>query len=431
MVEDRVRRVLPTLVDQPAPRRSLVLHVAVAVPVAELVDPGHRPIGVREQSIDHLGGESPATELTEQHHEQRRGVDRAERPLAGEREGRRRPEAQPVKDLPGLLLGSGVHLTALEARQRLQHAERDVGIDQQRHPPRQQRVAAVQVHRPRRAGGHDHRLGSLGVEDPQRPEVLDALGDRRRERRMVGVDVGSAPAPLGETLGRGHALDRLAAAVARHERDAAHERRDLQADLPGPPGGDQRLEARASGFERREWPADLHPDPSPVGTAPLLGDQSAVPVGSRVARGTGDLTVPDQQQIGEVALHLDLEVAVDRFVGEVVHLDVLAQALPHEASPHHHQRWTGLCAIGLDGDRVDAPDERGGERLVDRRRQRLRFPAVHPESESGQQPRPPVEEAVAVARDDVARPRRSDDRDPLDERARAIRRSGAPHVGRA
>ncbi len=386
---------------------------------------------MREQSVDHLGGKPPAPELAEQHHEQRRRVDRAERPLAGERERCRGPEPQPVEDLPGLLLGPRVELAALEPCQGLEDAERDVGVDQQRHPPRQQRVAAVEVHRPRRSGRHHHRLGSFRVEDPQRPQILDALGDRGREGGVVGVHVRSTAAPLGEPLGRGRSLDRLAAAVPRDQRDPTHDRRDLQADLPGPSSRDQRLEVRSSGLELRKWAADLQPDPAPLCAAAVLGDQRSLPVWPGVARRAGDLPVAHQRQVREIALHLDLEVAVDRFVGEVAHLDVFAQALPDEASPDHDQRRARLPSAGFSGARVDAPDERGGERLVDRRREGLGFAAVHPQDERRHQARAPVEEAFTGARDDVARPGRSDDRDPLDERARAIWRSSAPHVRRA
>ena len=54
-----------------------VLDVAVAVAVAELVDPCERAIGGREQRVDLLPAIAPPLQLAEQHDEQRRGVDAA------------------------------------------------------------------------------------------------------------------------------------------------------------------------------------------------------------------------------------------------------------------------------------------------------------------------------------------------------------------
>ena len=76
VVAHAVPRVLPALVGQPAGGRSPVLDVTVAVAVAEVVDPGERPVGVRAAAGDSSSdGQPPAGQLAEQHHEQRRGVD--------------------------------------------------------------------------------------------------------------------------------------------------------------------------------------------------------------------------------------------------------------------------------------------------------------------------------------------------------------------
>ena len=167
-----VPRVLPALVGQPAGVRSEVLDVAIAVPVAEVLDPGERAVGVGQQPGQLLGRQPPAGQLAEQHDEQRRGVDRpvvGRATLQGERV--RAVEAGLVHDPPRLLLRPGVDVLALEVGQRVQHAEGQRGIDRQGHQRGPQRVAPEQGHEPRSAGGHDGEPAPGGVEQAQRGEV--------------------------------------------------------------------------------------------------------------------------------------------------------------------------------------------------------------------------------------------------------------------
>jgi hypothetical protein len=94
---------------------------------------------VRQERVDELGRQPPSPQLAQEHHEQGRGVGRAVVDLpAAQRQRRRAAEAHLVQDLPGLLVGHRVDLRPLEARQRLQHAQRQIGIDQQCHPRRDQ-----------------------------------------------------------------------------------------------------------------------------------------------------------------------------------------------------------------------------------------------------------------------------------------------------
>ncbi len=186
---------------------ALVFDVAVAVEVAVLDEPVDRRFRVGREGVDDLRGETPPAELAEQDDEQRRGVGRAvvDR-AAAERERGRFTEAHLVQDPPGLFLGPGVGLGALEAGERLQHAEREIGVDGHRHPRREQRVATEQRHEPRRAGGDHGAFGMLRVEHAQRTEVFGAAGDDRGEMRVIGLDRRHRGTPAVEPLfGRGAA----------------------------------------------------------------------------------------------------------------------------------------------------------------------------------------------------------------------------------
>src|SRR4029078_11454441 len=96
---------------------------------------------------------APARELADEDHEQRRRVDRpvVDAPAA-ERERGGLAEAHLVEDATRFLLGRVVELRSLETRQRLQRPEREVRVDEHRHPRREQRVAAEQRHEPGSTG---------------------------------------------------------------------------------------------------------------------------------------------------------------------------------------------------------------------------------------------------------------------------------------
>ena len=204
--------------------RPEVLDVAVAVPVAEVLDPGEGAVGVGQQAGQLLGRQPPPGQLAEQHDEQRRGVDRAvvgRATLQGERV--RAVEAGLVHDPAGLLLGPGVDVLALEVGQRLEHAEGQRGIDRQRHQRGPERVAPEQGHEPRSAGGHDGEAPPGGVEQAQRREVGQRALVRPRQGRVVGVQGGSVLDPLG-LAGCGVAVRSTARATARPTRRRARRR---------------------------------------------------------------------------------------------------------------------------------------------------------------------------------------------------------------
>ena len=135
---------------------------------------------------------------------------------------------------PGSSSVRGSTFVALEARERLQRAEREVGIDEHRHPRRDQRVTTEERHEPRRAGRDDGAVGELRVEDAQPGEVARRPLEQRAELIVVGRHHRQPPRPLLEPLDRGRALDRLTAQVARRDLLVADHRRHLDARRPAP-----------------------------------------------------------------------------------------------------------------------------------------------------------------------------------------------------
>jgi hypothetical protein len=84
-----------------------------------------------------------------------------------------RPAADLVHDLARLFLGDGIDAPPLRTGEVVQRADRQADIQRQRHPGREQAVAAEQGHEPRRPGRHERRRTTV-VLDEQRTQV--ALG---------------------------------------------------------------------------------------------------------------------------------------------------------------------------------------------------------------------------------------------------------------
>jgi hypothetical protein len=113
-----VPRVLPTLIDQPAGRPPLVLHVAVAVGVAGPGDPLQRGVHRRQERDQVVERRTPPPQLVHEHDEQGRGVDRPVIDIAvGQRQRRTLGEPHLVQDLAGLLVVVVPILGALEPGQ--------------------------------------------------------------------------------------------------------------------------------------------------------------------------------------------------------------------------------------------------------------------------------------------------------------------------
>ena len=106
------------------------LHEAVAVQVAELVDPAQRP-AQRGLELAHevvVGG--PAPGLGEQHQEERRGIDRAV--VAREPDLGRAPAPQLVDDLAWLGVDARVVVLGLQVGEHAQRGVRELGPEDER-----------------------------------------------------------------------------------------------------------------------------------------------------------------------------------------------------------------------------------------------------------------------------------------------------------
>ena len=151
-----------------------------------------------------------------------------------------------MEDLSRLLLGLGIDDGALLARERPQRALREVRCDAERHPGADERVAAEDRHVPRGAGGDDRLVGEVGVEDPQRPEVVLAAGEREAEGVVADPHAGNLVAPVVQPFRRGGDRHRLAGAAPRLDGDTVD--LDLEAEAAEP------LLARADLERHRDEP---------------------------------------------------------------------------------------------------------------------------------------------------------------------------------
>ncbi len=409
-----VVRVLPPLVLQATVARPEILDVAITVTITELVDPLQRAVGGRQQRVDLLASIAPALELTEQHDEQRRRIDApvvdapaAERQLGG------LAEAHLVEDPPGLLLGDRVHVDALVTRQGLERAEREIGVDHHRHPRREQAVAAEEGHEPRRARGHDRAIGMLGIEEPERGEVLVRTVEEGAEPFVLGGDRGQAPQPRLEARDGRRPLDRTAAQVTRRHLLPVDDRRELQAHRPVGRGRHEELEARVTRRQRRGLREVEVRAPAEVATPVRPGEAVAVDVGAQVAD-LLDAAFLHLEQVGEVGADGELERAERRLEAVIADGDVFPHAPAHVAVTEDHEP-----GVGFTDTRLRAQHERGAERVGGGRRQRLGPLAVHPEAELGEEARVTEEDAVGEASEHVARRRGDRERGSLDQRDRA------------
>src|SRR5262249_28103970 len=148
---DRVPRVLPALVlETGLGVAALVLDIAVAVAVAEVVDPAERGARRGLELADERRIARPALVLVEQDEEQRRRVGAAVvRRMRALLEDRQLPEAQLVRDLAGLLVAEVVDAAALERGEHAQGRRRELWRERQRLEARDQAVTAEERQEPR------------------------------------------------------------------------------------------------------------------------------------------------------------------------------------------------------------------------------------------------------------------------------------------
>ncbi len=149
------------------------LHEAVAVQIAELVDPAQCAAQRRLELAHELVVGGPAPRLREQHQKQGRGVDRAV--VAREPDLGRAPAAQLVDDLAGLGVDARIVVLGLQVGQHPQGRVRELGPEDERLQARDDRVAPEHRHEPRHAGGRQ-QADAVAAAHAQRREV----GDRTR-----------------------------------------------------------------------------------------------------------------------------------------------------------------------------------------------------------------------------------------------------------
>ena len=352
--------VAPALVAAAAVVRSLIPHPPVAVGGAT-VEPGQGSVDVRQQALDRLGRQPPPPHLAEQHHEQRRRVD-------GPVGGRTAAEGHATRDAARLFFCARVVLGALQPRQRLENADGEVGVDEQRRPRGEHRVAGVERHRPRNAGGDDGTLGDVGVEDAQRAEVVGAARHRRCQAGVVGADL-RQPAPPARQPLRGPLVGRAASEV-RFEVGAVDLRRHLDGQPPRPTRGDDGLERQPARFDRRRLPPAARIDMNAhTAVAASLGEDEVVSVdiGSRIGR--ADAALPHCPHRGEVGLDEEIDVDVGSLLGEVAHDDLVVQAVTDLAATLHDEAVAAAADEGGAVGVVGPEGERLGGGAVDQERE--------------------------------------------------------------
>jgi hypothetical protein len=150
--QDRVPRVLPALVVEPAGRAPAVLEEAVAVEVALLLDPAHCGASVLFESADEFAVPCPQVVLVEQNEEERGRIVRAV-------VGRVRSVAEHcqfaapplVQDLSGLGVAKVVALDRLQFRERLERRLRKPRLERKQLVGADDAVAAEERHVPGQA----------------------------------------------------------------------------------------------------------------------------------------------------------------------------------------------------------------------------------------------------------------------------------------
>ncbi len=186
----RVAGILPRVVLEPL-RAPLVLHEAVAVAVAVLVDPGERPEGGLAKTSCDLCVTRPAPHLGEQDEVQRCRIDRAVVP--GEPLLRGPAGAQLVNDLPRLRVDPRVVDLRLEVGQGRERAHAQLRAEEHRLQAGDDRVAAEDRHEPRhtRCGQHS----SISVAKSKGGQVRDGLVEGVVEVVPCGLETREAERP--------------------------------------------------------------------------------------------------------------------------------------------------------------------------------------------------------------------------------------------
>lgn len=308
-----------------------------------------------------------------------------------------RPEAHLVQDLARLLVAAGLDLGALEAGERAQRAQRQSGVQQQRHPRGEQRVAPEHRHEPRRPGRDGDPVGMLGVEDAQRAQVLLGALQERGQAAVAGVHHRVGQPPLTQALGGDGALHRLVAPVARGQLLPVQGRLHLQAAGPLPPGRHDDVHGQGRVGVRRP-PVGVHPCATHVAEPGPLEPESGG-AGVQPVLPTGlDPALLDLEEVREVGADSQRDRARDGLGREVPQHHVLPHAIAHVAVPQHQER-----AVRPPLARLGPGYERGGEGLGLHRGQRLRECVVDQQPPARQQSGVTEEQSVRLVGVDVPR----------------------------
>jgi hypothetical protein len=211
VMEDRVERILPSLVRKALLGLAVIFDETVTVTIAVSFDPGERCLDVRSQKAHRCKVAGPPEILPEQQQEQGRRVDAsivaAERHLA---QIRHFSMAHLVQNFPGLGVAFRRHRRRLGGGEKPEHAPRDVGIQPQGHQRRDDTVAPERGAEPPDPGIGVRFLGRVGDQHVQVRDgapnhfVVDgvrAIDARGTGARLLEGMAGGAHLPVEQPAG--------------------------------------------------------------------------------------------------------------------------------------------------------------------------------------------------------------------------------------
>jgi hypothetical protein len=200
LVDDAVQRVLPALVDESRRRPAAVLEQAVAVEIAEVVQPAQGRVDLRLELAEQPERTGPVGVLAQQAEEHGSGVDRPV--VAGERRrfhGGELAETQLVQHLAGLLVVLVVHLRPQPPRKQSQRVLGHRGVEGEHLERGDDAVAPEEGRVPRHAGG----VVAPAVElRSQQPQVQQRAPQGAIDELLVDLDARAFRQP-GIGLGTG------------------------------------------------------------------------------------------------------------------------------------------------------------------------------------------------------------------------------------
>lgn len=350
---DAVRRVSPALVTQPFGRAGGVLDVAVAVPVAVLVDPAQRCQRVVPQAPDGLVVAGPAPVLGEQDQPELGGVSaavvRSERFLAA---AGQLAAANLVQDLARLLVGEVVARLTLEPGQGEQRALGQRGPGDQRLIRGDQGVPAEDGEEPGQpcTGQHDPLALDLQVE-PQRRQVVTGLAYGALQRHVVAAQHRALLGPPAQRV-VGAAVDDVGDVTPnRLDHPHAVRQRHVQVDLPFLALAQLQVPDQVVALDAVGWLRAAHPGLRGEATT-LVGEAQLRPVVGMVTADLGG-AVPDPrldlEQVGEVDGDGQSQLHPDRLPPEGDQFHALVKAVADVAQAPQAQsvrRQPGQLRIG-------------------------------------------------------------------------------------